>query len=162
VDKLARLMPGLPQYIEPQRLADVGGNIAGRLRIDDMRRLADLLLERAGTVTFRLEFSLNEQGSVRIEGEYATTLAVLCQRCLEPLELDVAGPIDVILDDLLPALVDDRLHVSGFVEDEVLLGLPLAPMHGAGQCPANIRSGQADAAEAGPFAVLAELKTAKD
>src|SRR5690606_36829026 len=87
VDKLARLMPGLPQYVCPQRLAESGERIAGQLELRDMRRLRELLYDESGTVTFHLDFEMSEQGFVRIAGGYSTCLRVVCQRCLEPLEI---------------------------------------------------------------------------
>lgn len=175
MDKLARLMPGLPQYVCPQRLAESGERIAGQLELRDMRRLRELLYDESGTVTFHLDFEMSEQGFVRIAGGYSTCLRVVCQRCLEPLEFGLERPIEVAavpaaeVSGRLPASVepltleeDDRLHLAGFIEDEILLGLPIAPMHEEGQCRVLARPEEGDPDASHPFAVLRNLKIGND
>lgn len=173
-DKLARLMPGLPQYIEPLQLAESGEGISGSLPLGALQRLASLLCDRSGAVDFRLEFGKNEQGLVRIRGEYSTQLLVACQRCLEPLVLRMANPIDVALvpgaleagqlpGEIEPlTLADGQIHLASFIEDEMLLGLPMAPRHEPGRCPQQTDlEAETGPARNRPFAVLKDYHPGK-
>ena len=95
-------------------------------------------------------------------------IPLACQRCLEaiPFQLDVDSLLELIpadaelsqeeleddTRDFLP--VAGELDVAEFVEDEVLLALPVAPRHERCGLP-----GAADAGERiNPFAVLDGLK----
>jgi len=174
VAKLARLMPGLPQYVDPLRLAETEESIAGRLAVGAMPRLRETLRDDSGTVEFRLKFRRDEQGLVRIQGEFSTSLRTICQRCLEPLELKLAGVINVTpvgaatglqsvpVEPEPLMLSEGGIHLPGFIEDEVLLALPIAPMHGAGEC-AQRPGARPDARQrARPFAVLKGLNIRKE
>lgn len=171
---LARLMPGLPQYVDPLRLAETEESIAGQLPVSAMPRLREVLGDDSGAVEFRVQFRRDEQGRVRILGEFSASLHTVCQRCLDPLVLVLTGPIDVTpvnpetASPVAPAeaepllLTDGRIHVGGFIEDEVLLALPIAPAHRRGKCVQ--RSGTAPDGRdyVHPFAALKGLNVRKD
>lgn len=171
--KLARLMSGLPQYLEPLRLAESEETVAGTVRVGDLRRLNCLLYDTSGSVTFRLKFGRNEQGFVSIQGGFSTSLTVPCQRCLEPLEISLERSIQVALvskgteaeqlhGEVEPlTLPDQRLHLLSFIEDEVLLALPMAPRHETAQCPAGRLKAAATEPKQSPFAVLKDMQAGK-
>ena len=165
-------MPGLPQYVDPLRLAETGESIAGRLAVGAMPRLREVLSGDSGAVEFRLNFDRDEQGLVRILGEFSASVRAVCQRCLEPLELPVAGTIRVapIEGDgtrVMPAgteplvLSEGRIHLLGFIEDEVLLALPIAPMHEEGMCKQRPGAKPDAGQRARPFAALEGLTLRK-
>jgi uncharacterized protein len=174
VATLARLMPGLPQYVDPLRLAETEESIAGRLAVSAMPRLKEVLRDDTGVVDFRLTFRRDEQGPVRVFGEFSTSLCLACQRCLEPVTLALAGTIDVAPvaqeggTQGVPAgaepliLSEGRIHLLGFIEDEVLLALPIAPMHERGECAVCDDSKAARERDAGPFAALRNLNIRKE
>ena len=101
-----------------------------------------------------------------------------CQRCLQPVALDlgVARAFRFVADEATAEALDAeseddvlalprRLDLHELVEDELLLALPVVPMHT--QCPvalptsAGAASGLAAPAKPKPFAVLAELARTK-
>lgn len=82
---------------------------------------------------------------LEITGEVETT----CQRCLGSLmqEINIANDISLARDeaelerrdadhdaDMDTILMSTKLSLIELIEDEVLLGLPLAPMHAPGVC----------------------------
>jgi uncharacterized protein len=89
------------------------------------------------------------RGSVyEMTGRVSATVHTACQRCLEPMALTLEAEVRLLLlrageraDGLAPeveALVVDRpLRLSALVEDELLLVLPMIPMHPAEACPAK-------------------------
>jgi uncharacterized protein len=167
----------LPEHFEANALARRGARFSGSLALAQMPRLADSLQSPDGEVQVELEFALDPDGLVVIRGRIGAQLALTCQRCLESMTLPVdrSFTLGVVateaLAERLPEsydpLVDGGQPVStrDMVEDELLLSLPLVPMHPAEQCPAA-RQPPADGeseqperpARENPFAVLAELK----
>lgn len=99
-----------------------------------------------------------------------------CQRCLEPvaLHLDVARALRFVADEALAEALDAdseddvlalprRLDLHRLVEDELLLALPLVPMHA--KCPRRLPmsagnlGSEVDASQAkSPFAALTGFK----
>jgi uncharacterized protein len=82
---------------------------------------------------------------VDVRGNFRTRLLLECSRCLEPVELEVAGPIKVVyqpqpsgLDGEEVELADEDLEVSFYtgeeidlslsLHDEVALAVPMAPL----------------------------------
>jgi uncharacterized protein len=76
-------------------------------------------------------------------------VGLVCQRCLGGMQHSVRLERTLYLArnetelerlEALPdsdaILVGETLDLVGLVEDEVLLSLPLAPMHAEGECPA--------------------------
>lgn len=98
-----------------------------------------------------------------------------CQRCLKPALQSIDDSALFRLVDVEPELTleeleaeDEALCVEGavdvleYVEDQLILALPLVPMHDT--CPLPATSGgdaQADAPRESPFAKLAQLKQSR-
>lgn len=171
---IARLMPpDLPQYVEPLRLARQQARISGAIPVIRMSRLAQAVHDSSGEVAFELTFARDPGGVANVTGSLSSRLTLLCQRCLQPLQVDVNARIALGIVQgpqeakRLPVDYDplevgvDPVSLLELIEDEVLLALPFAPLHPAGQCPAGVLP------EAGtdvsperqrPFAELVELK----
>jgi uncharacterized protein len=166
--------PRLPQIIEPARLADEAETIAGKLSIDGMQRLQALVNEPEAEVQFRLSFARDERGFIIISGEYTTVLTLRCQRCLEPLHVSLekairigwvtgADDIKFLPADLEPMLVQEpRVALKDLIEEEILLGLPMAPVHAERECPATNLMQALKEKKDNPFAVLKDMKLNKD
>jgi len=99
-------------------------------------------------------------------------LALVCQRCLAPVEAqvhaersfqfvsgeDAAAQLDADSEDDVLALTRS-LDLRELVEDELLLALPLVPRHEVCPQPLPMAHGAAEEeARANPFAALAALK----
>ncbi|MBX3606803.1 MAG: DUF177 domain-containing protein [Piscinibacter sp.] len=101
-----------------------------------------------------------------------TRIDLVCQRCLQPLAVDVAGERSFLFvadEDLAAELDADceddvlaltrSLDVKELVEDELLLSLPLVPRHASCPLPqAPTEEPPAVDDEPHPFAALAALK----
>ncbi len=164
----------LPDYVDPWRQASLGKAFSGVVRLDELPRLADALVSTQGEARFSLEFYRDEKKRARVRGHVETALQLQCQRCLEPLQLDVDTQMELAVievpeeAELLPVECDPV-----WVEDELILSIPQVPVHGQGECPVeldfesaeNLDDFQAQADETdrenNPFAVLAGLKSEK-
>lgn len=174
IAKLHRLMsPDLSLIVDPAKLADSGESLEGQLQLQKLNRISDLILDREGIISFSLAFGRDDEGTVAITGELSTELAVLCQRCLGPMRLRVQSAINVgVVDDpgnlaalpdrLEPVVTEEhRISLQQLIEDELLLAMPLAPVHEQAVCPG---AGLVDAhavKKQSPFAVLKDMKTGK-
>jgi len=171
-----------PLYIYPKRLPAEGVSLSGRLKLQDMGRIAELLVKPfTSDVQVTLEFG--RLGKFRtISGAIRCELALQCQRCLQakPLLVDHTFAlalltheknIEQLPDEYDPLLItDDPISVNQIVEDELLLVLPLVPMHTEAECQAKLASyaepqgnNSQSASEttkkpANPFDVLKNLK----
>lgn len=146
----------------------------GEADLAQMPRLAGSVAGVEGPAIYRLEFARDASGRAVVRGRVALTMRLICQRCLGEVRVDIDAPIDLALvrgdaearelpDELDPFPVDDGLmHPLDVIEDELLLAIPLIPMHEPGHCPgatARVESAD-DVTESGDsaFAVLASLK----
>jgi uncharacterized protein len=139
----------LPAQIEPILLAEKGAQLVGSLPLKAMARLAEASLDGGGEVQVDLRFGHAEVGKVyEMTGRLRATVHVACQRCLEPMELPLEADVRLLLlrpgerpEGLAPEVealvVDKPLRLSELVEDELLLAMPMIPMHPADVCPAK-------------------------
>ena len=151
---------GLPTTIDPVQLAERGARLNGTLAVDGMARLSQSGVGPLGTVEVDLRFERSETARLyRAEGQVRAILQVPCQRCLErmALSLDIQphwlfvragaqhGSTPSHESDVIA--VDRPLSLRELVEDELLLALPMVPMHDLADCPARqfvTRSAQPD------------------
>lgn len=179
---IARLMPTQPpQFIEPLRLARQGAHIHGSLPLAAMARLQQAVHEATGEAEFKLEFRREANGIQSIMGDFSVTVSMICQRCLQPMAVNVSGDIQLgivrggqeaeqLPPGYEPLQVDEGpLKLQDLIEDELLLALPIAPRHSQTQCllsnMADAEAGQpasADRQRQYPFTELATLKRNKD
>lgn len=135
----------LPERIDPLRLAERGGHLVGTLPLARMTRLSESLSARDGAVSVDLRFQRDGRHRCLLSGAIEASLAVRCQRCLEPMEIAVAADLRLSVvaageETEPPAgyeaipLGDAAISLLELVEDEILLALPMVPMHE--QCPA--------------------------
>ena len=137
----------LPLEINPIRFVESRQIIEGDLPIGHLTRLSELVLplpegsEDTRVLYVKLVFYPNEVGKPSIKGQVSGAVELECQRCLEPLEFEINSEISVVLvttdteagflqegyDTWL--LEEERLFLPDFVEDEVMLSLPLIYTH---------------------------------
>jgi uncharacterized protein len=160
----------LPREIDPIRLADEGVRLHGELPGVAMTRLRELAA--AGwappAVMLDLQFERTAQGTRLLHGSIRTTVGVTCQRCLGPMSIEVsARPYFVLLgpgeasvgvsEDTETLVVEGPLSLSELAEDELLLAMPMIPVHDDEACAAPGVAPQPPRAEPGkpnPFAAL--------
>ena len=163
----------LPDKIDPWKLATAGARLQGEISLQSMARLAYLLKSSGGQVAVTLEAGIKENRNY-IVGHLETDVRMTCQRCMESVELPLALNFRLVPvhseaetahlpDDFEPLLVSGRtVLLSDLVEDELILALPLIPVHAdVGQCRANgyvlNKTSISPAEKSSPFAVLSTL-----
>jgi len=142
--------------------------LAGKLPVNSMSRLADILADDRGSLSWVVSGECDADHKPLLVIEVAGELHLRCQRCLGALAHDLkimsrlqlvprgaVWPDEDLEDDRVdPIEAADDQRVLTLVEDEVLLALPIAPRHQSCMMP-----GYDDGSEvASPFAALAKLK----
>jgi uncharacterized protein len=163
-----------PRFVEPLKLVERRAHLSGQAPLADMHRLAGSLRDIEGVAAYDLQFAPDDQGRPGITGQISAALTLECQRCLGPMHwpMDCEVRLTILKEDeefddteeLSDPLVagEDPISLSALIEDELILSLPIAPLHPLEQCPAADFVSQAQAAERpNPFAVLSKLKTPK-
>ena len=163
----------LPVTVNPVELAGQGAHLTGTLPLKAMSRLTQACLEDKGEVHADLYFGRAESGNVlEMTGTVDATVRVACQRCLEPMELELrtetrllllrTGEREESLAQEVDALVADRpLLLIQLVEDELLLVMPMIPLHSLDRCPAREHvDSPGGAPKAKPLSTLGRLKRA--
>lgn len=167
----------LPQHVDPIRFADNATQLHGVLHTDQMERLKASLLVQDAPVAVQLEFGIDHQGTKFLKGHVETSLQLQCQRCMEPYNC-------AIIDDFLLGMVrteeeakllpekydpfllapDGQLTIADIVEDELILSMPIVPMHDPKECQVNLpfavsSQGDSELDKDNPFKVIELLKT---
>jgi uncharacterized protein len=154
----------LPALIDPIQLAERGARLDGELALKAMPRLAAGCASDQGHVQVALVFECSEKRDLyRMVGRITARLSVSCQRCLEPMALTLMVTPHVQfarVGDRVAGAEDEEvievvkpLSLAELLEDELLLAMPMVPMHELAECPARERV--ASAAHTGhPFAAL--------
>ncbi len=185
----------IPEFADLRQLAKNRRGFSGSWPIARMVRLQEILdRQSTGTghgtddqaqldaasdreVHFNMEFGLDETGIMYCSIGIRTTLAMICQRSLEPFELNIErdstlGLIENMDDDAAlpeqyePYLIQETpFKLVTLIEDELILALPLVPVK-EGE-PVHQGFGleipdEAVAEDKNPFAVLGQLKQTKD
>jgi uncharacterized protein len=156
-----------------------GGSLDGHWPLAAMSRLGDSLFTPGSDVAvdWQLVGSLlpvtGGEAQIWLHLQARATVSLQCQRCLQAmdeviavdrrfrfvrteaqaLKLDEDSEDDVLV-------LEPRLDVGTLLEDELILGLPIVPMHDA--CPEPLRpqqdAAEPEAAPPHPFAALAALR----
>ena len=171
------MLGSLPGTVDPILLAEKNTRLVGRLAVRGMSRLRVLLANDSGQVEVDLVFELAERSNLpRMHGRLAVAVNATCQRCLEPVSINLAAEPDMILlrqgepEGSFPLEADmltcgqKPVMLAELVEDELLLAMPMVPMHPLGECPARryLAGGVKGAATENPFAELARPKHDRD
>ncbi|MBD9414564.1 DUF177 domain-containing protein [Pseudomonas sp. PDM16] len=165
----------IPPHVDPRKLADRGATLEGEMPLASFERLCDPLADNVGKVHAKLVFERDERRAVSIHSELEVEVKMVCQRCLELVALPIRSECDYAVVKVgadtqsLPKGYDvlevgeDPLDLMTLVEDELLLALPIVPVHAPDECqqPAGANepeSSRDEVSRSNPFSVLAQLK----
>jgi uncharacterized protein len=167
----ARLMPAqaTQAVFDGLELARTGQRLNGNIPVPTLVRLQDSLFDQAGEIRYEVKGGHDARRRPVLMLEVTGVLHLQCQRCLGPVDfplrlsstlLLVSGAVaggDPDDGDLEWIEAGPGQDVASLVEDEILLGLPYAPMHEPGQCARDGKTGPGGERNAA-FAKLAALK----
>ena len=165
----------LPLKVDPFRFADNSLSLSGTLLIKDMQRLCSSLSSDVGEAAVDLKFGVDEENIRYVKGQMTTCLTLQCQRCLESFKYEIISNFmlgivrtekeaDRLPERYDPLLVPDlSLILSEMIEDELIVSLPIVPMHKIDDCKAKQSlesySNEAVAERENPFKVIESLRS---
>ena len=155
-------------FIDSLDFALKGGELSGEVPMAELPRMADLLTDLEGSISYALRGYAGEDGKPMLELSLEGRCNLRCQRCMKSLAYPVRLVSRLRLEQEEEALEADledeeadsipaekRMDVIALLEEELLLSLPIAPKHEVGVC--SMAEG-AKVEKPNPFAVLASLK----
>ena len=161
---------GTEWLIDVRRFINRGERIEGQLSGMQLPRLRRESTKPLTPVTVQVVTAKSPRGRPGMRVTLHGTIRMICQRCLKSMDVALAAKaavewvatqaeLDVAdADDHWDAmLMQENFDLLPFLEDELLLAVPFAPLHA--DCEA---AGRSEAGEKfSPFAVLAGLKNLK-
>jgi uncharacterized protein len=163
-------LPSWSQPLEVDRLAEAGAEVDFAIPLAELSGLRSLRKQIGGEVHGRVRFGREHDFPVA-QLSLSGVATLECQRCMQPMQLSLEAMTDVALvtseaqagrisDDLEPVLAEGgRISIGELITEELLLMLPIVPLHeGAVDCanePAT--PGGASVETHRPFARLGEL-----
>ena len=160
---------GWTWVIDTRQFAERRGVIEAEVEEASLPRLAQDALEPLAPVKVCVEGVKSPRGKPGLRLRAKCLIQLECQRCMQPVTLNLTpsaafelvdgeGQLDADDDDEWDVLVhSEHLDLLAILEDELLLALPYAPMHDACS-PTQVGDRMA---RASPFAALAQLKGAQ-
>jgi len=164
---------GAPERLDPFKAAKQHMTLDGNIEISDLLR-AKKGISGKGSVTYKLDFYFDSDQLCVIAGELEAEYEVVCHRCLGTFvdSTKCSFTISPVTDDeqakALPkdydpiSLTEGKLEVTDLIEDELILAMPIVPMHieGAKEC-AEVASEEVKETHK-PFQVLEKLNVKKE
>ena len=145
-----------------QKLAEQNETLTGGIKLVDLERVQDLAINDGETGNYLLKFYLDDSGKIALDGSITVDVGLICQRCSEP----YTENLNITIDDFSVEDYEVDVSLHEFIEDEILLALPLVPRHAIEDCnvePSSSIIGDAVDEEDGkdkkanPFGVLKKL-----
>ena len=138
--------------------------ITGEIDAKNCDRLLELLSvsdEHGADIRYKLTGAAKKMHLPSLHLQIKAQLPVLCQRCLEAMQLDFSLTFDYVISDNAPAEAEEsddvdwleasqNIDVGELIEDELLLAMPIAPVHDTDCMKASTQSGE----KPNPFAAL--------
>ena len=163
----------LPERLDLLATAEAGRTQQGCIPVARLERVVSALASNEGDLQVALELGKDPAGIRYLAGPIEGEVMLKCQRCLEPVsrKLDLKFRLGLVRDETLASSLPERYEalivtgepssIADIVSDEVLLALPLVPLHAEddSDCREFLKDYQpGDEARESPFAVLAGLK----
>lgn len=169
------MLKRLPGFVDPLRYAEEGKRLQGEIDITEMDRLKASVSRAKACVKLNMSFGMDELKNKFIDGHMQTELTLICQRCLQDMTVTIKRDFllglvrnvkqaDALPHGYEPLMVNlTTVKLAAIIEDELILALPIVPMHAASQCQAVAHSQATDeaAVKPSPFSVLKQMAKAK-
>ena len=167
---------GLPAEIDLIQVSEDGARLTGELSGTSMPRLREDCTAMSGPVRIDLRFDKTASGQRLMSGTIELVCQTICQRCMRSMDLSLETKTLTLLltpeeqaaaggSDVRESIIaEGRVLLSSLVEDELLLAMPMIPMHDRSECPVTGHTSgsnlpdDATANKQSPFAVLGALK----
>ncbi len=170
------MLDKLPEFIDPINAVNHNKQFVGRVNQSRLKRLVELVGDSERDVQVELNFYYDRvlkfpAFTMKLE----TVLALQCQRSLEMFDLLIQSEVKGVFTESLaltkdlPAeievfeLTEDKMSSFNWVEEELLLSVPLAPINDSSSMhyenvDTSEAADEASTEKSNPFAMLQALK----
>jgi len=153
-----------PLLINNLEFAQKNLEISGDLNVASCERLSETLSissENLANIRYTLVGAAKKMHLPSLRLSIDAKLPVLCQRCLEAMQINLNLSFDYLISEHLPEEIDENdetdwlepsqhMNLGELVEDELLIAMPIAPVHEVNCIKASLQSGE----KLNPFGVL--------
>lgn len=165
----------LPRFIEPWLFARSRRIVSGAFDLHQSQELK-AWAEADKPMQVYIEGYCDNDNKAYLKGQLKVSLSLTCQRCLQAMQWQADLPFDYLLlrseaqeeqiEDGRETLVcaDEEIDLAWFLEEEVLLAMPMIAKHDNCQLPieqSRIAQTEAEAPQS-PFAQLKDLMNNKE
>lgn len=174
--ELAILSGEMPETANFKRQVELNRQFEGEYPLKKFARLGEYLTSVDGGVDAKIMFE-RSFGFACMKASISAKLLIECQRCLQPLEVDVAGSFkfallrneedfDLLPEEFEPYILDgEEQSIIDLIEDELILCLPMVTVHEDNCSDYMVKQGKkikakmdAEKESSHPFAALKSLK----
>ncbi|MEI5638438.1 MULTISPECIES: 23S rRNA accumulation protein YceD [unclassified Pseudoalteromonas] len=166
----------IPITLDPCRAAQRRATYDGFVLLEELSRLQQVVQDQNSEIAVDIHCDIDEQGLVVLRGKVQAHLTVTCQRCNGELGLDLEqdfaySPVGLGAEsESLPERYDEleldeegEVNLRQLIEDELILAIPIVPMHDEAQCsysdePKSFGEIAAEDSKPNPFEILKQLK----
>ena len=136
----------LPEYADARKIFLQNQELSGSISLTDLTKLDGILNSDKGSLIAHLRFFENKSGQRIISGILKAKIEVLCQRCLQPLDLVIEDDINLILveterkakglEEIYDPWISEthKIKLTDLVEEQLLLALPIVCLHSDPNC----------------------------
>lgn len=141
--------PALPadNIVDAEVCARAGSTIARHFSAADLPRLSEAGGREGSSIEANFQFA-HFEGRPAVSGELHGTVVLTCQRCMQPVSVEVDDSFQVLVVEeersdepggYEPVVANaSRLDLRWLAEEQVLLALPLVPTHEDEDCAEGI------------------------
>ncbi|WP_372861485.1 YceD family protein [Spongiibacter sp.] len=167
----------LPKQLDARKLCVSAAEISAIVSVSELPRFASGLASDVGEVLADIQLYRDEQGFYRIDGKASAAVNVSCERCLQPMPIEVVAEFALAIvwteeqAKALPKSLDpvilgeELLELDELLQDELIVSTPFVNYHDKSDCktaapvdyPAPEGAGSEEKGDS-PFSVLGSLK----
>lgn len=138
----------MPDLLDPFVMAERGAELAFERPLAGLTRIRDLLLEDSGKVRAELRFWQDRAELPRLEARLYADPVLRCERCLQSFRTQLETEIEQVLvrneeeadaaelqgEEALVVNDARSFSLQAWLEDELILALPVVAQHPSGEC----------------------------
>ena len=130
----------------PREFARSNRKWQGKLPLKVFTRLCEAISNEEGDVDVLLNFSVDDNGRIRVFGQVSTTAELTCYTCMLQQVRKIVAPIDArivdsdheareIFSDFDAMVLDDgRIAIQDLIEDDLILNIPTTICRDGNKC----------------------------
>ena len=131
----------IPDYVDARKIFAQQALIKGTIPVSRLSRFCELVTSTQGDVQVLMKFDVDESNRRIIDGVLDTQAEVVCQRCLDPMQIMLHDEFRLAVVDseshsgslpknLDPWISEDiKLMLADVVEEQLILCMPIVSYH---------------------------------